>query len=512
MTARAAAAPPRPIAWFALMALGLAILIVVALLRGDPQDVPWYLAHVLPLMAVMAVAATPWGGRVTTTVLAAYAIGLPALAWLVGFGPFDPWDEPARLQLFTENPNLLGADLVAVFWAAALVRPKGPWMWLLPVVAVAVVLTGSRTALLALAAGIAAWLLIPSTSVRVRTGLVGVGLLVGGFVTFANHQVRQEAAGANLLPQSTTFDDRAWTVYPHSVVEVVPDAAAGPWPGTRADRIVARSGESRLTLYQGFGRSVEDTEYVASVYLRADVPQTVVLSNHLARTPCEVTTEWTRCVTPVGVGNGRSATQFRFEAVESGESFDVFAFGPQYEIGAAPTAYEPRGGTLLPSVVAQRFTAPVATLDTTFVTRTETWRMGWSAATSGSWLGKGVGWAADVEPPRGGLPLAHAHNLGLERLAADGVVGALGWLVVAIAIVGPAFGALGWRAAPWLLALITLNTWDATWFHSGSYFSTAIVVGAAIGRVHSLRHERGRASIPTAHDARTDTRQEAQFS
>jgi O-antigen ligase len=501
MDARQTRAPkaPRRAAWFALMALGLAILVLVALARGMPHDVPWYLAHVLPLMVVVGFTTTAIGRSVATWALVAYALGLPAVAWIVGFGPFDPWNEPARLQLFTDNPNLLGADLVAVFLAATLLRPKGPWVWLLPLVAVAVVLTGSRTSLLALAVASGAWLLVPTTPARVRWVLAVGALFVVGFVGFANHQVQQDAAGANLVPHSVTFDHRSWTVYGDSVVQVTRGAMEGPFPRTRADLIIATSGAHPLTLYQGFGRSVEDTPYVASVYLRADTPQTVVLSNHLVRTPCDVTTDWTRCVTPVGTGNGRSARQFRFETVEPGQSFDVYAYGPQYEVGTTPTAYDPRGGGLLPSTVAGRFAALPLSPDALAAQRQPQLDGGWSTFMTTPWLGSGTSWSEVMNLPESNVRPRHAHNLLVERLAADGLVGVFGWMLIATTLLTPALLAFGWHAVPWLLALAVLNTWDMTWFHSGSYFSTAIVAGSAIGRLHSVRLEGGCRSLPAAH-------------
>lgn len=210
----------------------------------------------------------------------------------------------------------------------------------------------------------------------------------------------------------------------------------------------------------------------------------------MARTQCAVTTDWTRCVTPVGTGNGHLETQFRLEAVDPARAFEVYAFGPQYEAGTAPTAYQPRGGGLVPDAVAMRFIRLKQSPDALVTERSVLFRVGWLVFAARPWLGNGIRWSAVVDLPRDGMSTQHAHNLVIERLAVDGLVGVVGWVMIGTALVAPSLLVFGWRAAPWLLALVLLNTLDMTWFHSGSFYSTAIVAGSAIGRLHPPGHGR----------------------
>jgi hypothetical protein len=104
----------------------------------------------------------------------------------------------------------------------------------------------------------------------------------------------------NLLVAPNDFANGAWNPYGGASITVIPDAAPGPFEGTRAQRITAHAGAAGLVFLQGMGQSEPGVPYVASVYLRADEPQTIGLSSHLASARCEVGLEWERCVTPVG--------------------------------------------------------------------------------------------------------------------------------------------------------------------------------------------------------------------
>lgn len=460
----------------------LVLFTTLAIVRGTPEDITWYLAHVGGFIALSLVASTRLGSRVAGTALIAYAIALPTLTLLVGFTPLDPWNDPVRLQLFTDNPNLLAADLVAVFVAASVLRPRWTWALWLVAVAVAVVLTGSRTALLALAAAVAVWVLLPRVRLVERATLVGSVGLAGIFIGAAMWQVQREAQLPNLIRVSTTFDTRDWTTYGDSLVEVTPRVAEGPWPGTRADRVRAETTSSRLTLYQSLGRSVTGTTYVASVYLRADAPQTVVLSNHLARVRCEVTSTWTRCVTPPGEGNDRSAIQFRFEVQEPGDVFDVYAFGPQYEVGTEATAYQPRTGGIVPRVVINRFgNQSLSSLDG--LIREAQNAAAVAAASAAPLTGAGIAWTDRSDTANG--QITHAHNVALERLAADGVFGTAVWVALLGSVAVLLLRAFGARAVSIAIAVAMLNTFDYTLLHSGTFFAGAALAGRAMERIDS---------------------------
>ena len=470
--------------WLALSALGLGVLLLTALLRGTPEDIGWYLWHVLPAVAVVALCATTVGRLVTTVALITYAAALPLLTLLVGVGAIDPWHDGVRLQLFTDNPNLLGADLVAVTLAAMVVRPRLPWAFWLPLVALAVVFTGSRTGLFALGLASSIWLFSPWLRFRSRLILLGGAVVVALVLAGASSQYRLEDASANLLRVSTTFSDPSWNTRFAASFSVERHATRGPIAGTTAERLTASTSDHVLTVHQSGERSVAGTAYVASVYLRSDTPQRVVLSSHLSRTTCDVRDEWQRCFTPPGVGDGRLMAQFRLEVQDAGDGFDLFAFGPQLERSYSPTAYSATGVAPLPRQLIDRFVVPSR----------DQWLPDprWQAMTDAyavflmsPWVGVGQAPLASffsIDNAATPVPTAHhAHNLFLHRLAADGLLGALAWLL----LVAPLIYALVVHARlvgfPWLVGIVTLNLVDMTIFHSGSYFGAAIACGVMAG-------------------------------
>ena len=467
--------------WLFGVLLGLALLIAAALLRGTPEDVGWYVAHVLPSVAVVVVSASHIGQRVLPTAVAVYALVLVSLTWLVGVGAPSPFDEGLRVNLFTDNPNLLAADIVTVTLAAALLRPHGLWALGLPAAFGAVLFTGSRTALLALGVAIPLWWLLNRMSVRVRiAGLVSLTVLAS-FIAVATWEAQTEAASTNLVEQTISFARAPWRVVGDAVVVVQPGVVEGPLPGTSADRVSARSGSRDLVMMHGVGLSEEGEPYVASVYLRADSPQELALNTQFSRTTCTVGLEWARCATPVGYGNGRHHVQFRLKTVAPSGEFDVFAFGPQLEKASTAGAYIERGNTLLPVSVIRRF----AVEPTTEFARMRVTYEYLIAFASSPFLGEGQAFSpldingpGAVSSPTADQPSAsHAHNLLVGRLVADGLVGLAGWVLIFLPLMVVAILGARSAAAPWLAGLLILNMFDMTLFHSGSYFSTAVVVG-----------------------------------
>ena len=459
---------------------------VLALARGTPEDVSWYVAHIGGFLAIGLVSSTRLGTAVAGTALLAYAIALPTLTLLVGFTPLDPWNDPLRLRLFTENPNLLAADLVAVFVAASVLRPRWTWALWLPAVAIAVVLTGSRTALLAISAAVAAWFLLPRVP-RVERGVLGVGVaLVSAFLATALWQAQREAALPNLVRVSTTFGSPDWTTYGDSVVEVTAGVVDGPWPGTRADRVRVATTSSRLALFHTMGRTVTGTQYVASVYLRSDTPQVLVLSNNMARVPCAVTQSWSRCITPPGAGNGRATIQFRFEVQQAGDSFDVHAFGPQYEVGTEATAYAPRTGGVVQHVVINRFGTQSLAMHYGLI-RSDEASAAMAAFSRAPIAGLGTEWATRSGAANEGIP--HAHNAVLERLAADGALGMIVWTLLLGSTAALFVSAYGYRAATLIVAVAVLNAFDYTLFHLGTYWACGVLAGRALSEVDSRARE-----------------------
>lgn len=467
--------------WVALATVGLGLLIVSSLVNGTDGEIPWYAATVATAVAIVLVCRSRWGRQAAIWVLGTYAVALPIFTILAGFDLGSPWGDARRVSLFTANPNLLGADLVVVAAALLVTARRSWWLVWLPVVAMAVVLTGSRTSLVALLALAVSLSLVVSRGWPVRLGLLGLVVGFVGLFVAASIKATERAEGINLLRTSVTFADEAWrTGFARSVV-VQSGVVEGPFPGTVADRIRATSDDRPLTIYQGVERSREGTPYVASVYLRAAEPQVVVLSTHLSRTRCQVTMMWSRCVTPAEEGNGRRAAQFRLEAEGVGGSYDVYAFGPQLERSRTASPYEEIHSSWLSRTRFERFR-----LDAIIVvehTRLAAMKAGLDAFLSSPVFGvgkKGVGEAlSKTEPSRGVRHLTHTHNLLTERLAAEGVVGVVGWLLV----LSPAVIALPshkrLQLLPLYVCLVVLNSADLTYFHVGSYSGFWAAVGMA---------------------------------
>lgn len=479
--------------WLAWCMTGVALLSWGAFARGRPEDLPWYWGQVLLGIALVAFGATAAGRRVVPPLVTGAAIALPILVFLEATGALVIWASGGRVQLFTENPNLLAAGLVALVMAAVAVRPSWWWVMWLPVVAMAVGFTGSRTGALALALGVIiqvvhALVFRPARKV----GMVGAGILVvaAGFLVVA---VRGQLAHPNLLVVSSTFDHPAWSPFRDATVKVEPSSVPGPYPQTRGDRISARTVSHPGVFLHHFGRSLDGTTYVASIYLRSEEPQQVVLSSGLSQVTCEVDHEWHRCETPPGRGDGTTYAQFRLWTSSAGQDLRVFAYGPQFEWGSesasqyvarSPTWFE---RTFLPD--RRSFRASVHDL---LSERVPVFAAYWRAFRTNPLFGASApqSGAVTIGEASATVAASHAHNLLLDRVAKDGLIGLLGWLAV-----GAPLGTFVARRASsavfaWISALVVLNTLDATFFHNLSFFANMLTAGFVASRAVVWTDER----------------------
>jgi hypothetical protein len=289
----------------------------------------------------------------------------------------------------------------------------------------------------------------------------------------------------NLLAAPSDLTHPAWTALGDHV-EVLDDAVAGPFEGTRAQRLVGRAmSTGSNVIMQSIGRSETGVPYVASVYLRADTPQRVRLSSHLGSVTCEVAANWHRCVTPVGYGDDVRQRQLHLRAFERGGSFDVYVYGAQYERGEAATPFLDLRPAWVPQSMVNRYDLRrIAILPED---RVAIWRAGLDLARGSPWFGVGLGASADAFRERTRVVLAgdgvsYAHNLLVHLLAAFGVVGLVGALVFAGALLSTLSRA-GWaRLAPLLLASALLNTWDLTLFEPFVLVPAMLAVASWSGR------------------------------
>ena len=464
----------------AAAALAWALLSVSALASGDPLGV--VRSGVLLLTIVVAVGLARWHPvrRVLPPALALYAAGLTT-ATLIAGADWGGTGDAARVDILTGNPNFLAAALVTAFTAWAAVAPWRRlvwWGW--PLVALAVLHTGSRTAGGALIAAGAIWLVVQA--IRDRSRLVLAPLLA--LVVLAAAAVAWQRAVVeltpNLLAAPSDLNDPAWRHDLARHVSVSDEGTPGPLPGTTAQRLVAQAEPAGTHIaHQSIGRSEEGVPYVASIYLRADEPQRLVLSSHLARVTCEVDEEWRRCVTPVGYGDDYRQRQLHLRAVDRGGSVDVYVFGAQYERGNEATPFLDARPALLPQTMVNRYDLRRVTVLPS--DRVAIWRAGLAIAREQPWFGLGLEASTDAFRERTESvlrrPVTYAHNLLVHVLVVHGLVGLLGFLVILAAVLST-LSPTGWaRLAPMLAALVLLNTWDLTFFEP-TVFGAALAATA----------------------------------
>lgn len=467
---RAATSPLR--SWLPFAASALAILVGIGLAHREPASVAWYAGQVLVGLAMGVMVATPAGRRVGWVALGVYLPVLVGLTVLAGVGLIDdPAAEGARVTLLSGHPNVLAASLVVMTATGLAARQSGRWAALAPLVAVAVLFTGSRAGLAALAIAMAVWALRPGVGPRRRFAMLAAMAAVATIASAAVVLADREDASPNLLRTTVDLTGTRWTPGPGVTVEARPRAIAAPLEGARAPFLVTPSVDAPSLLRQdGIGRSQAGAPYVASVYLRAETPTRVFLGNNLASRTCDVGPEWTRCTTPAGVGNGTTYVQFRLELRAPAPAVPVWVFGPQIERAAEPGPYAPKGAAPIPEALLERLSpAAIAGGDPH---RAAVWRLAFDAFRAAPWIGIGrdgiLGLLRGAPAELGVGHLAHTHNLLLERLLAEGMLGTLAWaLLLAPAIVG-AWRRRRWAIAPLLAALAVLNMPDRTFFELGS--------------------------------------------
>ena len=450
-----------------------------ALATGNPFDVGWSAVIACAVVAAVALARVRLVRRAFALTLAGFTAVLTAVTLATGSAPWFV-DSGERMALFTGNPNLLGASLVASFAAWAAVAPGRRWVWWgWPLVALAVLHTGSRASGGALLAAATVWLVLtPTWSGRRRLVAPILATLVIATAVVGWQRLVVDMT-PNLLAAPSDYQAGVWNRTRAERLEIIDDATPGPHQDTSAQRLMGQARpDGRLVIYQSIGRSEADVPYVASVYLRADTPQQVRLSSNLARVTCDVDTQWRRCITPVGWGNDRSQRQHALSTVDRGGSFDVFLFGAQYERGVEATAFVDGRPAWLPQAMVNRYDPRrISLLD---ARRVESVRAGLDILRDHPWFGIGRTAAPEAIEARmraaGATPLPYVHNLLAQLLAVQGLVGLLGWvlLIAAVFSLVPRQGLL--RLAPLLVGLVLVNSWDITFVAPTAFLPTLLAV------------------------------------
>ncbi|MDF1521539.1 MAG: O-antigen ligase family protein [Trueperaceae bacterium] len=482
---REAAPRPAPLRRIALAALAAWVALSVSSLVVDDGRAVAVTGAVLAVgVAVVAAARAAAFRRVAGFAVVAYAVVLAVATVVAGATSTDAGDG-ARIALFTGNPNDLGAALVVACaaWAAlAAKRRYVAWAW--PLVALAVLNTGSRTSGGALLAAGAVWLALALLERRPRLLLAPVAMVAVVAIAAVAWQRGVVEISPNLLAAPSDLTYRAWRTDLAERVEVVPDAVDGPFPGTRGQRLVAQAlPDSRTLVLQSTGGSEPGVPYVASIFVRADVPQELVLSSHLAQTTCAVGPEWTRCITPAAPGDGYTQAQFYLRTPDRGGAVDLYVFGAQYEVGTEASPFLDVRPAWLPQEMVRRY--DLRRISLLPESRRVVWAAAIDLARDHPWFGVGLTAAPDAFRERtdehfpGGV--TYAHHLWLQLWAVFGVVGVAGAALVAVATLSTLHRP-GWaRLAPLLVALTLLHTWDLTLFEPEVALPALLAVAAWVG-------------------------------
>ena len=490
-TDRAAAPPLRSIV--ALFAVAGVLALGASWLAGDLVHYWWHAGTLGAAFGILLLTrfAPPALRTAFGLLVGAYAGGLALLTILVGLGLVAVqgfhWGGTG-VRLFFDNPNLLGAALVLSGLASLIVLParvRGAiGIPLLGAVAVALLYTSAKTAFAALAVGVVLWLAVGEISRRVRVAALGslvvVAALVGGVGAVSWQQAQANLASRNLLPSSGEFQKSFWVKHYAQEYAVTPNAEEAPDGSRTAARLHGVSAAtSGLVKYPISIDSEGEGWYVASLYLRGDTPQQLVLATGQDRVACPVDSEWRRCVTPAWQTDN---PRFRLLTLEPDSEFDFAVWGAQLEQGTAATELQQKTTPWLPPRLLATLN-PVGRLQSLaddLAPRFEAMEVAWRAFLRDPVAGAGLNSLAGLFDDSQRLRLRHAHNLPLQLAAEAGLLGLLSWAI-------PLFGvlALAWRQhwrklLPLVAALLLLNAFDATYYSNGVYYLYWLAVGLVL--------------------------------
>ena len=473
-----------------LAVVGIAGLTLIGLAHGDPRSSLWYAATGALIVASWGIARTSIARTALRVLMPAWTVGLAAATIATAIaGAFDP-SEAMRIDVGTGHPNLLAASLAVAGVATLALRGPtlsrrgrhAPWIdgGIALLVVGALVLTGSRTGLVAFLLGSFAAAALRTDPAGARRSIAVAGIVLATAWGAMHLALHQERTARNLLHASGTVSTAPWRPGADAELVLTPDEATNEVVPDDATHIAGRiGGDGDILVHGRLGRSEAGVDYVASTYLRADTPTRIGLTTNLSRVTCDVGPTWSRCVTPPGRGDGTTYVQFRLVAPSDVFDVDVTLAAPQLERGRRATTYVAKGATLLPRPLLERFT--LGSILDGDARRLAVARVAVAQARTSPWIGVGREdlrhAIANADGPTDVTHLTHAHNLLLQRLAAEGVLGLLSW---AFLLVPPVVAAARPRPGPTVAVVATVlaaNTLDLTFFYAGALIPTFVALG-----------------------------------
>ncbi len=265
-----------------LFALALGLGLGSSLLAGDLEHLWWHAGTLAAAFTVLfAVRFSPRELRRLLYIAAiCWGAGLAAATLWAGYETLAGFATRGRSSLFFANPNLLGSSLTMAGTVLLLLTGRTWAASSILVFAPALLLTGSRTALVAYLSAWSLWLLL-----NLKTGrlyLFGGTLLVLGVTLWLGISSGSQKAQKNLLVYSDTLTHSAWTGRYAAALKLEQVPAVAPGERSERSKVFRQKGRSdprgahpTFVLIQNAHRSEVGVPYVASAYLRADRPQTV---------------------------------------------------------------------------------------------------------------------------------------------------------------------------------------------------------------------------------------------
>jgi O-antigen ligase len=460
-----------------------------AIANGEGRAVVawWPLTALLAGLAILA----GWAlarrrARWPATLLAAGAGGVAAATLLrsaLSLAQPERWALASdRVALFAGNPNLLATLLVVAGTGSLLTAKRRVVRWTVTaLVVLAVIATGSRTAMVALAGGLTAWW---ATGLRTeRRPARSLRWKLAAALLLLTVLLALQTPPRNLLIDPNAFDGAAWQRLAAEMNVLAtdlpaPDGSRSAW----ALRLVPdRDGPfPGILLTQSVGPGREGVPYVASIFARAAADVPLAIGNGLAVESCAVGPEWTRCVTPPSPGDGQRSMQLQIRSTRVDEPLQVDVWGAQLEIGTSATDLDLAGVRMSPLPV-HRFRILDWRTASALRSRLATFERvaGWAA--SSPWTGLGRTELAERFEASRATPRdpVHAHNLPLQVAAEAGLLGLLALLLPILVLV---------RVRPsrsvlvLLVALALLNLADQTYFYTPAFVVVWFTFGVLLGR------------------------------